>query len=185
MKKLIIKTCVLTLIIILVIGFSLFGLISLTSPSIIANTAFKLNAKNTCVTYTVKQYEKSKDVNDLALLVERTAWANNYELTAKYSPILLSDKDFEKFLLNDPTYETFISSLFVESLYKTGNKDKFIEVAFSYYLGKSEPNTVRVAILTAKEDSETLSKILKKLKSLEDKTEETNYLIEQINQILN
>lgn len=184
MKKLIIKTIVITLIIILVASFSLFGLISLTSPSIIANATFKLNLKDACINYSVKQYEKTESYEDLSLLVERTAWASDYELTSSYAPILLGDPKFEEHLKLDPTYKTYIAGLYVESLYKTGKKEKFIEVAFSYYTGKSEPNTVRIAILTAKTDKETLNAILKKLKAFEVKTEETNYLIKQINQIL-
>lgn len=186
MKKLIIKTCILTLIIILAVGFSVFGLISITSPKIIANSAFRLNAKTTCINYSVKQYEKTESVADLAVLVERTAWANDYELTAKYAPILLSNGDFSDYVLEnkDAGYEKYIASLFVESLYKTGNKNKSIEVAFSYYSGESGSNTVRIIILTAKNDTETLNAILKKLKAIENKTEETNYLIEQINNLI-
>ena len=185
MKKLIIKTCILTLIIILAVGFSIFGIVSVTSPSIIANTAFNLGAKNTCVTYTIKQYEKSKDVKDLLLLVKRSAWAKDYSSTSKYAPLLLSDEGFYDYLVSDPTLENYVASLLVESLYKTNNIEKFIDVAFSYYKGNSGPNTLRVAIVTAKDDTETLAVILKKLRAIENKTEETNNLIEQINQRIN
>ena len=186
MKKLIIKTCIITLIIILAVGFSFFWLVSIASPKIIADTAFKLNAKTTCINYSEKQYKKSESVDDLAILVERTAWANEYELTTKYAPILLSDANFSDYVLEnkDDSYEKYIASLFVESLYKTGNKDKSIEVAFSYYSGESGSNTVRIIILTAKSDTETLTAVLKKLKAIENKTEETNYLIEQINNLI-
>ena len=182
MKKLIIKTCIFTLIIILIAGFSIFGIVSVTSPSIIANSAFNFGAKNTCVNYTIKQYEKSSDIKDLVLVVKRASWAKNYTVTSKYAPLLLSDDDFENYTANDPTLENYVASLYVESLYKTNNIEKFIEVAFSYYKGNSGPNTLRVATATAKDDKGTLTLILKKLRAIENKTEETNNLIEQINQ---
>ena len=186
MKKLIIKTCILTLIIILAVGFLLFGVVSVTSPSIMASTTFKLNLKTACVNYSVKQYEKTGSINDLALLVERADWANDYSSTAKYAPLLLSDTSFYNFVENekDGGYEKYVACLYVESLYKTENIEKFIEVAFAYYTGESGSNTVRIAIVTAKDDSETLNAILKKLKAIENKTEETIYLIEQINNLI-
>lgn len=185
MKKLIIKTSIITLVIILTVGFALYGVLRLLYPSAIASMAFRLNYKETCITYSEKQYEKSKDIADLALLTERTVWASEYELTVKYSSILLSHSEFYNYAKSKPNYENYIACSLVEALYLVGNKDKSIDVAFSYYTGESGQNTVRIAIFTAKNDNATLNAILKRLKAFENKTTETNYLIEQINQLLN
>ncbi len=185
MKKLIIKTSIITLVIILTVGFALYGFLSLLYPSSIASMAFRFNDKETCITYSEKQYEKSKDIADLALLTERTVWAKDYELTVKYSSILLSHSEFYNYSKSNPGYENYIARCYVEALYLTQNKNKAIDVAFSYYTGESGQNTVRIAILTAKDDNDTLNAILIRLKAFENKTTETNYLIEQINNLLN
>ena len=185
MKKLIIKTSIITLVIILTVGFALYGFLSLLYPSAIASMAFRLNDKETCILYSEKQYEKSQDISDLAILTERTVWAKEYELTVKYSSLLLSHLDFEDYKQSKPNYENYIACSLVEALYLIGNKNKSIDVAFSYYTGISEQNTVRIAIITAKNDMETLNLILKRLRAIENKTTETDYLINQLNNLLN
>ncbi|MBO5888765.1 MAG: hypothetical protein J6Q58_01335 [Clostridia bacterium] len=185
MKKLIIKTSIITLAIILTVGFALYGLLGLLYPSAIASMAFRLNDKETCISYSEKQYEKTNSVSDLAILTERTVWANEYDLTVKYSSILLSHNDFEDYIKSKPSYDNYIACCLVEALYLTSNINKAIDVAFSFYTGKSGQNTIRILTVTAKEDSDTLKLILKRLKAIENKTTETNYLIEQITNLLN
>ncbi len=180
MKKLIIKTTVITLIIIFAVTFLVFWLLSLFKPSVIADTAFRFNNKSVCVTYSEKQYEKTKRIDDLAILTDRAVWAKDYELTVKYANLLLNHGDFDSYSQNKNGYETYLACSLVEALYLTNAKEKFIEVAFSYYTGESQTNTVRIAILTAKNDIETLNAILDKLRAFENKTEETNYLINEI-----
>ncbi len=180
MKKLIIKTTVITLIIIFAVTFLIFGLLTLYKPSIIADTAFRFNSKSVCVTYSEKQYEKTKSIDDLAVLTDRAIWAKNYNYTSKYATLLLNHSDFESYSQNKKGYETYLACSLVEALYLTNSKEKFIEVTFSYYTGESQTNTVRIAILTAKDDLDTLNAILDKLRAFENKTEETNYLINEI-----
>ncbi len=185
MKKLIIKTSIITLVIILTVGFALYGFLGLVYPSALASMAFRLSDKETCILYSEKQYEKSKDISDLAILTERTVWAKEYELTVKYSSLLLNHVDFEDYKINRPNFENYIACCYVEALYLIGNTEKSIDVAFSYYKGISEQNTLRILILTAKDDSKTLSLILNRLRDFENKTLETDYLINQLNILLN
>ncbi len=180
MKKLIIKTSVITLTLILIVGFALYGLLGFMYPSSIASLAFRVNNKSVCLKYSEKQYEKTNDVEDLSILIERAIWAENNELIVKYSAIFLNSSNFEEFVKDKDGYENFIVCYYVESLYLLDQKEKSIEIAFSYFNGKSELNPVRVLVLASKNDLDTLNKILKKLNSIENKTQETTNLINQI-----
>ncbi|MBO5925968.1 MAG: hypothetical protein J6Q38_00195 [Clostridia bacterium] len=183
MKKLIIKTSVITIILIVVFGFIFVALSGVLYPKAVADMAFRLNNKSICVKYSEKQYLKSGEIEDLKLLTERAIWAENNQLTIKYASILLNSDDFSK-LENSNDLETYIASGYAEALYLTGNKSKSIEVALSYYTGESGLSPLRVLIYTAKNDNDTLNQLLKKLNAFESKTEETVYLINEIKNLL-
>ncbi len=181
MKKLILKSSIITLSLVLILGALFFVIVSASKPYIIANVAFNLNNKELSVKYSEKQFIKTQDISDLSLLTERCIWANDYNKVVKYSSILLSHKDFDSY---SSDYENYIASSYTEALYLTKNKLKSVEVAFSYYDGIKAPNTIRVLIYNAKNDKDTLNLILTKLNGINDKTQETNYLISEINKLL-
>ena len=183
MKKLIIKTSIITLALILIFGIGLYGLLGYLYPSSIASIAFRVNNKSVCLKYSEKQYEKTNDISDLAILIERAIWAKDNQLIVKYSALFLNSSDFENYKKDKNGYENFIVCYYTEALYLTNKKEKAIEIAFSYYNGKSELNPVRVLVLSSKNDDAMLNKILKKLNSIENKTQETINLINQINNL--
>lgn len=183
MKKLIIKSSIITVVLILVVASAFLGLLSITKPSVISNMAFNLNNEKACVKYSEKQFLKTQSVKDLALLTERCIWAKEDSKVVKYASLLLFNSEYES-LNKNSEYENYIVCSYTESLYKTGNKQKSVEVAFSYYDGITTPNAVRVLIYNSKEDKDTLNLILQKLNDIENKTEETNYLISEINKLL-
>ena len=183
MKHLIIKTVIISLSLIIAISFIIIGLVSVISPITIANASYRLGNYTISVKYTEKQYEKTKSFEDLALLVERSIWAKDYNYTVKYSPIFLNSLGFENYCKDKDGYENYIVCYYVESLYLTGNKEKSIEISFSYYDGISDLNPIRVLVLASKNDFETLNKISKRLNEIENKTQETTNLINQINNL--
>ena len=183
MKKLIIKSSIITAVLILVVTTAFLFVLSLLKPNVIANMAFNLNNERTCVKYSEKQYLKTKDINDLALLTERCIWAGDDKSVVKYSTILLSHNDFES-LNKGSNYENYIASSCTESLYKIGNKLKSVEIAFSYYDGITTPNAVRVLIYNSQNDKDTLNLILQKLNGLQNQTLETENLKNEINKLI-
>ena len=66
MKKLITKTVALTVAIMMAIIVAIYVIFSLFLPASLGNVYFKINAENLSVKYSVKAYEKSQSVNDLA-----------------------------------------------------------------------------------------------------------------------
>ena len=185
MKKLIIKTSILAILLFMVKFFIFFVVLALFFPSILADTAFRINSKNLCLKYSQAQYEKSLEIDDLALLTERTIWAEDYELTIKYSQLLLNDSDFNCYSKDKDGYENYIASSYTQALYFTNEKAKSIEVAFSYYTGESKPNPIRVLVFLSKDDKNTLNIILQKLENLQTHTTDTTNLITQITKTIN
>lgn len=183
MKNLIIKSTIITLSLILIVGTLFILVLSFVKPSIIANTAFNLNNKEVCVKYSEKQFLKSGSVSDLKILTERSIWASDDNKVVQYASKLLSHNEFIN-SSNNHEYENYIASSYAQSLYKIGNKQKSVEVAFSYYDGITTPNTIRVLVYNAKTDKETLNLILQKLNGLTTETNETSYLITEINKLL-
>ena len=170
MKKLIIKTTIIALSIIIVLSFLVFGLISITSPLTIANASFRLGNKNLAVKYTEKHYLKTNEFEDLALLVERGISAENNEVVIKYAPTLIYSEEFESYSKSQSgDYTNYIASGYVISLYGEGEISKCISVAFQYVDANfTIPNPVTTLVYTAsgKNDVETLTKLLTELETL-------------------
>lgn len=172
MKKLVIKTTVIALSIIIVLTFLVFAIISITSPLTLANASFRLGNKDLAVKYTEKHYLKSLEYDDLALLVERGISANNDKIVIKYAPKFLNSENFEEYSKTQSgDYTNYISSGYVVALYSEGEINKSISVAFQYVDANfSIPNPVTTLVYTAssKNDVSTLTKILTELESLKE-----------------
>ena len=172
MKKLIIKTIVIALSIIIAIIFMAVALISAVYPLTIANASFKLGNKDLAVKYTEKHYLKNGDYDDLALLVERAIFAENDNVVIKYAPKFISAEDFYSYSQSKSgDYVNYIANGYVVSLYNEGEIDKAINVAFQYVdAAFTIPNPVTTLVYTAsgKNDVPTLQKILTVLESLEE-----------------
>ena len=170
MKKLIIKTTIIALSIVIALSFLVFGIIAIASPLTIANASFRLGNKDLSVTFTEKHYLKTSSFNDLALLVERGVSAENNEIVIKYAPDFIYSNEFEDYSKTQSgDYTNYIASGYVIALYNKGETAKAISVAFQYVDANfSIPNPVTTLVYTAssKNDVDTLSKISAQLKSL-------------------
>ena len=172
MKKLVIKTTVIALSIIIALTILGFTIVATTSPLIIANACFRVGNKDLAVTYTEKHYLKTLEFEDLALLVERGISANNDEIVTKYTPQLIYSENFESFAsAQSGDYTNFIANGYVSCLYSKGEIDKAIVVAFQYVDANfTLPNPVTTLVYTAsgKNDVNTLTKILAELEILKE-----------------
>lgn len=188
MKKIIIKTTVISLIIILIAISLFFGSVAIFKPSIMANIALNSGNEKVCVKYTEKQYMKSGDVQDLTLLAERSIWAKDYGRAEKYiTKLILNDNFYLIESTKESGYKNYLASSLVEAIYLNGKSEKALQTALNYYDGVSVPNTMRVIIylFSSKNDKAWLETTYNALNSLDTKTEETLYLLEQIHTKLN
>ena len=172
MKKLVLKTSIIALSIIIALTFLVFAIIAIASPLTIANASFRVGNKNLTVTYTEKHYLKTLEVDDLALLIERGIWANNDDIVIKYTPKLIYSEDFEEFAKTQSgDYTNYIANSYVTSLYNKGETAKAIGVAFQYVdpnFTLPNPVTTLVYLASAKNDTDTLTKILTELQLLNE-----------------
>lgn len=94
MGKLIAKTAGATLAVIVALLLLFIGLCSLCFPSVMVSLADSMGLERAAAAYSVRVYEQSGDVADLAELVERSYYAENYSAAAEYGERLLADEDF-------------------------------------------------------------------------------------------
>lgn len=153
-SKTILRTGFITAVAFLLVLVLVISITALISPSLMSEASLKIGAKNTSARFAVAQYERTKDINDLATAVERSISCKNYKNIAKYSEILVNfenksgNKIFKNFCedfkdknLNEyykenkinmvSDYYNFIYGNYVYSLYKTNEKFKAYDIAFS------------------------------------------------------
>ncbi|MBQ9514154.1 MAG: hypothetical protein IJR66_04175 [Clostridia bacterium] len=93
MKKLVIKTAVITLLGIICALFIAFGVLTLTSPKLVGNIGAKFNNYKMTVSFYQKQYEKTQDIEDLYVLVNALDADKSPVDTQNYSKLLLEEAE--------------------------------------------------------------------------------------------
>lgn len=166
MKTSVIKTAIITILIMAILLFiSFFGLYFF-APSIVSDLAYNVGANEFSVKISEKAYNQNNSKENLEKLVERSIEFENYSLSSKYLEILLNSSYYDD---EDATYDYHLKSNFVYALYFDGQKDKAISNAFTYTKEyTAENNCVKVIIFLAylDKDEDTLTKIKSGLKEL-------------------
>ncbi len=162
MKKVIIKSTIITAIIIAILSLSFTFLVTACFPKYVADVSFKLGNKKTCVAYSEKQYNKTLEQGDLATLVERSIWAGNNAITIKYSAIFINSENFVTYCnLQDDNYLYYIVGSYVKALYENGEKEKSVETAFLNTSTYTQTNPIRlVASLAIEENNKQIVQII-------------------------
>ncbi len=97
MKKLVLKTTIITLVSILLCLLIAFGVLAIGFPSIVANGADKIGAKKTAVYFYERQYEKTDKIDDLYVLCFSAFNAQDYKTAEEYFTTLNNKEGFESF----------------------------------------------------------------------------------------
>ncbi len=166
MKKVIVKSVVITLCLLLVTIAISVAVITAYFPMTIADVAFRVNAKQSCVTYTEKAYEKNRDIDTLAILTERCIWANDNEKTVIYAEKFIVNENFDSYASSkDEGYAYYIASEYVIALYQLGYKERSVESAFQLSNGFKAVGPLHrlIAISAEANDIEILTAIKTKL----------------------
>ena len=184
MKKLIAKTVAFTVAIMMAIIVIVYVIFSSFLPSSLGDVYFRINAENLSVKYSVKAYEKSQSVNDLATLTERVIVFENDELTVKYATMLINDKGYEQVVSsNSSSYNYYIVGSLVEALYHTGKKLEAVDVAMQNTSTLSGGNPIEVVMVCAFDngDKQTANLIKEKL-ALREQSDKVVAYLEAINE---
>lgn len=105
MGKLIGKTVCATLALLLAVFLFVYGICSIFFPSVMISVTDSLGLEKTNATYTIRLYEKTGELSDLATAIERCYFVGKYEEVVEYGMILLADEGYEEFCKEqDETY---------------------------------------------------------------------------------
>ena len=174
MKNLVIKTALITLASIIGVALVVMGALMIFAPKTIANFFDNLGMDNAALTFYEKQYDKTEEISDLAIVIDKIDVDERPLDTEKYLLTMLSHNDYEAYL-TETAKENFGSTEKAREFYygklvlSRVNLSKFSDAlndAYEFYTkhgGYTEGNPYRTILYTK---GETLSdQYLKDLKS--------------------
>ena len=97
MKKLVIKTALITLGAIIVVALAAYGIVARVAPSTLADFYAKMHNYSLTVKYEQRQYERSGEFSDLAALCAELDERRDAEKTAKFVAMLVDDEGFSEY----------------------------------------------------------------------------------------
>jgi hypothetical protein len=94
MKKLVIKTAIITFISVILGAVLIFTALSLVSPKTMSDFTYSLGLEDLSCTFAVKAYEKSQDINDLDTVIVKALSTEDYDVLKKYSKVMIDRDEF-------------------------------------------------------------------------------------------
>lgn len=165
MKKIIIRTAVITLCGVLAFIALLYGALTLFAPKALANFWGGLGSDNLAKTFSEKQYEKTEDISDLYNLIVVLDAEEDAEKVVLYTEKLLNEQGFKEFCSQNDVSGAKISTVqyvsvkYVYSLVSLNQQKKALEFSkeFVSEFGYTEYNPLRTLFndLLYKLDQET------------------------------
>lgn len=187
MKKVITKSVILTVLILVVVVLVGQMTLSIFFPQTVSDIALKFNDKTACANYQEKAYKKSPTFDNLALLTERSILANDDDKIIIYAEKFIDDENFIAYANSvDESYAYYIASSLVTSLYNKGYTLKSIETAFMQTVDFEHVGPVHrlIALASEKGDKQTLITIKQKLITINNNVY-VNNLVQIINEEIN
>lgn len=139
MSKLILKTIAKTLACVIILLATVYGVLMLFFPKVLAENYYKLGKYSTGIYYYELQYDRSKDFGDLAVLCDRLDEMNDAKRTEKYLALFVSENEFAEFCelvdaqsLSAVASVDFYTGKHVISAYKSQGIDKAIKIINKY-----------------------------------------------------
>ena len=145
MKKIVLKSALITVGALIVAGILIFSLWLLISPQTMASSSEKLGNYKFAVTCANLKYKYSGETEDLARCAEDSILSKKDKLIVKYCEKLLECDDFEEYCnerdkqlsshvgqyLSQPNYKAYIIGTLSLSQYREGDLEKAIKTAES------------------------------------------------------
>lgn len=180
MGKLIVKTAAVTFSLLVAAALMLFGIVSLSAPAAMMELTDSLGMNGASAYYSLAVYDRSGDISDLAVAVEKSYDVGHYSDAAEYGQKMLGDDAFAEYcaardedtegssyILGD--YRQYAGGIVSSAQYYSGEKETALDTAFEV-LGQTFPETNAVSILAAaasgSDDVEFCRSILAQLEEL-------------------
>ena len=173
MGKLVLKTAAATFSLLVAFALILFGVVSLASPAAMMSFTDSLDMNGVSAYYSVAVYDRTGEISDLAVAVEKSYYAGHYADAAAYGEKLLDDSSFSEYCAerDEDTQGNaqYAGGIVSSAQYYNGEKDKSLNTAFDA-LGQTFPETNAVSLLASaaidKGDVEFCKSILARLEGL-------------------
>lgn len=178
--KLVLKTAAATFSLLVAFALILFGVVSLASPAAMMSFTDSLDMNGVSAYYSVAVYDRTGEISDLAVAVEKSYYAGHYADAAAYGEKLLDDSSFSEYCAERDedtqgnaairsSYAQYAGGIVSSAQYYNGEKDKSLNTAFDA-LGQTFPETNAVSLLASaaidKGDVEFCKSILARLEGL-------------------
>lgn len=155
MKKLVIKTIAFTIAIIVTALSVSYILFATLSPASIGDVYFRLNSEKMSLKYSVKAYEKSLGIDELATIVERGIAFKNYKVVDEYGTMLINDENYSNYVVEQSSgYEYYIIGSVAEAKYFQGYKLTASQLALDNTKDYTSVNPIRVVLSLAISDGD-------------------------------
>lgn len=179
LEKLVVKTAVKTVLIILGILIAVFAVFNFAFPQHMATAMEGIGNYDLAVKYASLRYHYTKDCSDLARCFDDSVLLGKDEYILDYGEQLIDHRDYqsvcesknEKQGGSGYNYDQWVKSKLAISYYNTGRKDKAIEMAQKANGDKSFAYGNALMSLSARvrsaHDKETAGKIIEVLKEIQ------------------
>ena len=162
MKNLVLKTVAITLAVIIAVAAALYFSVALFSPKTLAKIWDSAGNYSVAVKYYEKQYEKSGDISDLAILCAKLDAKNDSARAVKYFAQFTANSEFSAFCERQDTgnefkmtsYEYYYGTYTVAEYYENGLSFAIIVAKKAVSKGYTKHNAFYVLL----SEAETLTK---------------------------
>jgi len=164
LNKLILKVALKTIAVVLSLIIIILAVITIFTPMTLAKMNKKLGNNSLAASFTIIEYNRNKDINNLADIIELSIISKNYSRIKKYSNLLIDHTKFDEYCAfkdnnNDiniyASYKQYIYGWNVTALYYRYEKQLALEKAKSIIpLDYSKNNAMRYLILAVAENND-------------------------------
>lgn len=196
LEKLVVKTAVKTVLIILGIIIAVFAVFNFAFPQHMATATESIGNYDLAVKYASLRYYYTKDCGDLARCFDDSVLLGNDEYILQYGEQLIAHRDYDYVCERKNSQQTgsgydynhWVKSKLALSYYNTGKKDKAVEMAAADNGNRSFAYGNALMSLAARvrsaKDAETAAKLLAVLGQIEPtEQKESDYLKTVINAV--
>jgi|GEM_PF-2798749 len=170
MKKLVIKTVVITLLAAAMTAVTVFLIITLAFPATIAGFYGDVGDYRKAANYEIKAYERDGSISHAVAAGDYALKSGDDELVAKTVVYVINDDEYDDFASENVYHATMLTSKYIVAEYLlNGASEQLIDKAFSLLVGYVDHNQVESLIVAAyeKRDKETLTAVYNRLSALD------------------
>ena len=133
MRKVIIKTAIITFVSVIICTVLAFSLLSIFAPGKMADFTGELGMDKASLSFSVRKYERSDDISDLHTILYKASELENYALLAEYSKEMTTRSDFLTYANSQEVgYKEYVFTNYIVALLEISSNEVFAEASRLY-----------------------------------------------------